>query len=68
MAAGVALWAQCVSFFQAIVKRLTKKRLARPERTVKPKVERLDEEAGFRLEQPIQTALYAKLYRLGYYA
>lgn len=45
------------------MKRGVKRKPAKP-REAKPKL--LKGTEAFRLQQPIQTALYAKLYRLGY--
>lgn len=45
------------------MKRMIKRKPAKSER---PEKTRSKPAVAFRLEQPIQTALYAKLWRLGY--
>lgn len=44
----------------------SKKKTGKLDQLLKTKVTKADADVSFRLEQPIQTALYAKLCRLGY--
>jgi hypothetical protein len=48
------------------MKRNTRKKTGKLEQLLKSKAGKADADLFFRLEQPIQTALYAKLCRLGY--
>lgn len=50
-------------------KRIAKRKSVKQDRhhTTKPE-KTVAEEVGFKLQQPIQTALHAKLFRLGYNA